>query len=295
MPVGDVIIRKSDGKKMKVVRVVPPLSQKPLTKVQKKQVKKLIKGQSEVKRATWYNTYNDGSSSSRATGAIAVWGYAAQNNVITTNNTDALRLVPNVKQGTDDYQRIGDRISVASLKVNGFIRVAIQTMAEFTPTDIRVVLYVLQHKQLKDYNSFYANNNFNQLLDNDEGGTQSFAGTPLNEDMRVADQYYTLHAKKVITLRYAGASANEGGVVSIANCHNYFAKFSMNLTKYVPKNLKFPETFSGVPAEFANSPTNSSLFLAMGFINQKGASNFADPTVLGIQQTYQSKLLFRDM
>jgi len=288
------IINKA-GRKITVVGPVsPPRKSRALTKVQKKQVKKLIKGQSEIKRATWYNTYNDGSSSSRATGDITVWGYAAQNNIITTNNTDALRLVPNVKQGTDDYNRIGDRISVASLKLNGFVRVAIQTMAEFTPTDIRVVLYVLQHKQLKDYNSFYTANNFNQLLDNDEGGTQSFAGTPLNEDMRIADQYYTLHAKKVITLRYAGASANEGGVVSIANCHNYFAKFSMNLTKFVPKTLKFPETFSSVPAEFANSPTNSSLFLAMGFINQKGSSNFADPTVLGIQQTYQSKLLFRD-
>jgi len=267
-----------------------------LTAVQKKQVKKLIKGAGEIKRVSWYNTYNDGTSTSRANGLISNWGYANQNNIISVNNTDALRIVPSIGLGTDDFNRIGDRVQVASMKVHGAIRVSLQTLAEWKPTDIRVVIYVLSSKLYKDYNTLYSQNNFNQLLDVNDGTTQRFNGTPLNEFMRVADQYYTVHKKKVITLRFAGFDASSAaGTASVANSHNYYATFNMDLTKILPKVLKFPESGGGTPAEFINAPTNAAPFLAFGFVNQKGGSNFVDATVATLQQTYITNLNFRDV
>jgi len=269
---------------------------KALSKIQKNQVKAIIHGAAESKRTAWYNSFNDGTVTSRANGLLAQWGYAVQNNLISANNTDALRLIPTVLEGTDDFNRIGSRIEVQSLKVQGVIRVNLARIGELTPTDIRVVLYVLSHKQFKDYNTLYSQNNFAQLLDTQEGGTINFKGVPLNEGMRVADQYYTVHVKKVITLRYAGWFVTAGdGPVSVANSHNYYATYNLDLTKYLPKTLKYPETNSGLTPEFQNAPTNAAPFLAMGFVNQQGASNFGDPSNAWLQQSYVSNLTFKDL
>lgn len=269
---------------------------KSLTKVQKTEVKRLVRGQAESKRTAWYQSFNDGTSTDRATGFATNWGYAVQNNAITANNTDALRLIPQVLQGVDDFNRLGTRIQVQSLKMQGAIRVNLAQITENKPLDIRVVIYVLSHKIYKDYSTLYANNNFLLLLDNQEGGTVPFSGVPVNEGMRVADQYYTVHARKVITLRYAGFGIATGpSTSSIANSHNYYATYNWDLTKFLPKTLKYPELNSGQPPEFQNAPTNSNLFLAMGFVNQQGASNFGDPINALLQQTYVSNLTFKDM
>jgi len=269
---------------------------KALTKVQKKQVRQLVKGQAETKRTAWYSSFNDGTSTDRATGLATNWGYSIQNNAITANNTDCLRLIPTVLQGIDDFNRLGTRIQVNSLKMQGVVRVALPILTEQAPTDIRVVIYVLSHKIYKDYSTLYSQNNFLLLLDNQEGGTNPFTGAPVNEGQRVADQYYTVHAKKIITLRYAGFGIATGGSTSsIANSHNYYASYTMDLTKFLPKTLKYPEFNSGQPPEFQNAPTNSSLFMCMGFVNQAGASNFSDPVKPLLQQTYVSNLTFKDM
>lgn len=272
-----------------------PRGAKALSTVQKKQVRQLVRGQAESKRTCWYSSFNDGTSTARATGFATNWGYSVQNNAITANNTDCLRLIPTVLQGIDDFNRLGTRLQVQSLKLNGTIRVNLANITEQSTNDLRVVIYVLSHKIYKDYATLYANNNFLLLLDNQEGGTAPFTGTPVNEGMRVADQYYTVHAKKIITLRYAGFGIATGpSTSSIANSHNYYANYTMDLTKFLPKTLKYPEFNSGQPPEFQNAPTNSSLFMCMGFVNQQGASNFADPVKPLLQQTYVSNLTFKD-
>lgn len=293
-----VFIRRKPVRPRKRMVRKPRVVAKALSTVQKKQVKSIVKGQAETKRTAWYSSFNDGTSTDRATGLATNWGYSVQNNAITANNTDCLRLIPTVLQGIDDFNRLGTRINVNSLKLNGTIRVNLANITEQATCDLRVVIYILSHKIYKDYSTLYANNNFLLLLDNQEGGTAPFTGTPVNEGMRVADQYYTVHAKKIITLRYAGfgiQTATTGATASVANSHNYYANYTMDLTKFLPKTLKYPEFNSGQPPEFQNAPTNSSLFMCMGFVNQQGVSNFADPVKPLLQQTYVSNLTFKDM
>jgi len=287
--------------KKRVARKPKATMPKALTRAEKKQVKQMIKGSFETKRTTWYSSFNDGTSTSRATGKRSDAGASVQNNIIANNNTDCLRLIPNVVQGIDDFNRIGDRIAVNSLKLNGTVRVNITRLGgtAILPTDVRVCIYVLQHKLYKDYNTLYSSNNFQQLLDNDEGGTERFNGIPINETMRVADQYYQVCAKKIITLRYAGVTSQGGGaagLLSVANSHNWYATYSMDLTKNLPKVLKYPESqaASSLAPEFLNAPTNSSLFMCMGFVDQYFVSNFNEPSLSYIQQNYVSKLTFKD-
>jgi len=283
------------------VKIVPSgtLAKRALTKVQKKQVKAIVKGNTETKRTAWYQSYSDGTGISRATGKFSDAGAAVTTNVIASVNLDVLRLVPAVIQGNDDFNRVGNSIRPTSLVVNGTLRVNIARMGAeaILPTDIRVCIYVLQHKQLKDYMSLYNNIQLNQLLDTEEGTTTKFAGLPINETMRVSDQYFTLCKKKIITLRYAGVTAQGGAVnfgTSVANSHNYYATYSMNLTKNIPKVLKYPETGNAGVAEFQNAPTNSSLFMCMGFVDQTFVSNFTEPVENYLQQTYVSRLSFKD-
>jgi len=299
---------KRFGKKRQLFELNKGKPLKPLNQIQKKQVKKLIKGVGETKRASWYNTINDGTNPARSVGLYSFAGWARQNNYISTNNTDILRLIPSVLEGTDDFSRIGNRITVNSLVVKGAVRVALPVMSAGTQSDVRVCLFILQHKLYKDYQTLYNNNDFNQLLDNQEGGTAPFHGQPINETMRVADQYYTVCHKKIITLRYAGVQLgpNTSEIpFTTPNCHNYYGTFSINLTKNIPKILKFPETQNPLTPEFANSPTNSSLFMSMGFVDQQSIAYFngtaqstppgPEPVKGRIEQCYVSYLTYKDM
>ena len=169
------------------------------------------------------------------------------------------------------------------------------------------MIYVLQHQIYKDYDSFYNNNDFKQLLDTEEGGTTSFQGSPHNEVMRVADQYYKVCHKKIITLKYAGINAliapteaTQPTPVSIANSHTWYSTFTMNLTKNVPHVLKYPESGSTSDPVSLNAPTNTSLIMCMGFVDEAGQNAFNNPSMpwaskAYIQQTYVSQMLYKDM
>jgi len=273
-------------------------------------IKRVVKGQAETKYTMFYENYNPGNSSSRNTlGLYANRGFMVQNKTISTNNTDIKQLIPFVVQGVSDNQRMGSRISPTSLKVRGTIRVSNQDQApvppattpelgylkSFTPLDIKVVIYVLQHVSLKDYENLYASNDFNQLLENGENTTVQFGGQNWHNKLPIAKQYYKLLKKKVVTLRYAGAeNATVTSVAySIANSHNYYANYELNLSKYIPANLKYPENNVTGPA--LNTPTNSSIFMCMGFYDQKEYSNGQSFSQLGqLEQTYVSTMTYKD-
>lgn len=277
---------------------------KTLTKVQRKQVKAIVKGSAETKRSCWFQDFNNGTLSTRATGLWGTRGFATQNNVTTNNETDILRLIPNVSQGIDTFTRIGDRINPIALNVKGTIRVnttRFQSTAQL-PTDLDVYIYVLQHVALKDYNNLYAKNDFNQLLDVGQGFTKKFGGEETDPKLPVASQYYKVLQRKKINLRYAGQQAQAltpptvANYVSQANSHTWHADYSMSLGKHLPKTLKYPEPGADPNPVISASPTNSSIFMCMGFINWPNPSNWtADSAVLSyIEQTYVAELLYKD-
>jgi len=225
--------------------------------------------------------------------------------MISTNNTDIHQLIPYVRPGTDDWERIGKKINVSSLIVQGAVRVWLpilnnqvpETYPNFAPTNVTVVIYVLQHVSLKDYPNLYTNNNFTQMLSNGVGGTTNFAGEYVNSIMPIASQYYRLLKKKYIKLKYAGVvprpnsiTANEP--VSISNGHQWFANYSLSLGKLIPKQLKFPEETAG--PNIIDQPTNSSVFMCIGCYNEYEPPNAQPFQSLIFEQTYLSKLTFTD-
>lgn len=266
-----------------------PVRKAPLVRL----INKTISGRAETKTAIFYQSYNPGTSPARAVGNYASRGYALQNNGLIANNTDILQLIPYVFEGTADNQRIGDRISPSSLIVNGSIRVSLPSLAAYRPVDIKVVIFVLQHVQLKDYGNLYANNIFTQMLETGENTTTNFSGQVWDSNLPIAKQYYRVLKRKTVTLRYAGSPALPPNS-SIANAHTYYSTYSFGLGKKLPKHLKYPE--NNAPVAVVNQPTNSSIFMCMGYVDFVEPSNGSTPSPSALlEQTYVAKLNFKDL
>jgi len=271
----------------------------------KQKIGKVIMSKAETKQRQFYQSLKDLTTTTRATGAWADRGWGIQNQFITTNATDILQLIPFIESGVKPNQRLGDKIQPTSLTVHGTVRVALNRMTSFEPTDIKVVIYVLQHVSLKDYNTLYSNNQFLSLLENSENTTVPYLGTNAENKLPVNPKSYRLLKKKIISLRYAGAVSGTGSPptnVSVANSHNYFADYTLNLSKHLPAQLKFPEdALNGTTLDptIANSPTNSSIFMCMGFYDQNSLTIRPPegPVVARpwIEQYYCSKMSFKDL
>lgn len=273
-----------------------------VSKPLRRAIKAIARSDAETKYTAWYQGVNDGTVTTRSTGFFSTSGWAVQNQAIALNETDILRLIPQVLEGTGDYNRIGTKIRPVSLNVKGQLRVKLANVNLFTPADFTVDLYVLQHRRLKSYENLYSLNNFGELLDTGEGGTIGYQGISINSGMRVSPQNYMVLQRKRITLRYAGLQ-NTGAAasqVSIANAHTWYAEYSMNLIKHLPKVLQFPDdTTAGnpTPPRIANAPSNSSIFLCMGYpswFNNSTNSNAAQSNNVFLEQTYVSTLGFKD-
>lgn len=292
--------RKNRNRKMK------PRSKKPVARLSKpvrRAIKNIVRGEAETKYTNWYQTLNT-TGESRATGFLSGSGWAVQNQSITNNELDILRVIPTVIEGTGDFNRIGARIRPVSLKVRGQVRVRLDLLNSTAtlPTNFTVDLYVIQHRRLKDYTSLYSLNNFAQFLETGEGGTTEYTGISINSGMRVSQQNYTVLQRKRITLRYAGVvnGVSATAPYSVANAHTFYAEYSLNLTKHLPKVLQYSEAEvngSAVDPLTLNAPTNSSIFMCMGYPSwtnsmNNGTAGSANNSFL--EQTYVSELGFKD-
>lgn len=290
-------LRKS-GLKKRAPRAKKAVVSKPLRRA----IKAIARSDAETKYTAWYQGVNDGTVTTRSTGFFSTSGWAVQNQAIALNETDILRLVPQVLEGTGDYNRIGTKIRPVSLIVKGQLRCKLANVLLYSPAAFTVDLYVLQHKRLKSYENLYSLNNFGELLDTGEGGTIGYQGISINSGMRVSPQNYTVLQRKRITLRYNGLQ-NTGAAaaqVSVDGSHTWYAEYSMNLTKHLPKVLQFPDdTTAGAPTppRIANAPSNSSIFLCMGYpswYNNSINSSAATSNNVILEQTYVATMGFKD-
>jgi len=269
-----------------------PKSKKAITTL----ITSVVKRLADTKLVTWYS----GGTNPLGNGARANWAAEPHNAQITSNTTDIMRLIPLIATGTGDNQRIGERVSVNSFRVDGVLSLnQTNVLAQCAPEDFVCVIYVLQHKFLKTYNALQTGpNDFTQLLLTGEGDTKGFTGQPYDASLPIASQYYKLCAKKVVKLRYAGAQITPAGssppggsaLLSVANAHTWSARYSFDLKKHIPKTLRFPETTptGGQPSD----PLNSSIFMCVGYYRM---DQLIPGSAAYISNSYVAKLSYKDM
>jgi len=265
---------------------------------------KLVKGQAETKRATFYQTANNGTVTTPATGIFGTRGWAQQNNNIVSNATDILQLIPYVAQGINDWNRIGQKIRPVSLQVKGAVRVNALTYSAGNqfPTNLHVDIYCLSHVSIKDYNSLRGSNDFQTLLVTGEGTTKQYSGEALDPHLPVNTAQYKVLARKRITLKFANYLGTTGpvgaptyGAVSIANSGQWYADYTIDLTKHLPAQLVYPEATLPVPLPTVDdAPTNCAFFMAMAFVSEVN-SDPPETVRFSLEQTYVASMLYKDM
>lgn len=289
--------RNPKGKRSGFKRKGPQMRKGPLRSAIKNVVKSVLNKKSETKMTNLY-----GGVSSPGVPALYPGNAQAFNARIFTNATDINFILPPVFQGIDDWNRIGTKTQPVSLRLN--MKISINPVYINTSSPVQrnlvAVLYVLEHKVLKDYISLVNLNNFTQLLDTGNGNTNAFYGSPTDVDMPIAKQFYKLCVKKVIPLRcdgaWIGGTIASPGQVSNGNSDSWSKSLSLNLTKFLPKTLTYPETISGSATPSTLYPTNCGLFWSVGFYNMD-LQYTAPPGVPSsdIQVQYNSVLAFKDM
>jgi len=268
-----------------------------------KAVTRIINKKSETKEASFFGT----AGTFPQTGLYSAAAYSGQNQTITTVAGDVKVVLPYVLAGNEDWQRIGNKISPLSLRIQGTTKISLAQISTplFAPTDIYAVLYVLQSKTIKSYSNFLntvagpqENLRLDGLLKTEEGNTIAFDGSVWASRLPVAEQNFTLLTKKVFRLRYAGLVGGGAtpGAASIANSHDYVANWSLNVKpgKHMPKVLTYPEGgTTGILPPTANSPTNFAPFMVMGFYFADGS--LPGPPTVRLENTYTSLLRYKDM
>jgi len=292
------IPRRSKTKKLKPKTRKPKA--KPTTALVKQIVKQAIDKNVEDKRVAFYSS---GQNADIIDGLLANAAFNAQNQLIANNLTDIKRLIPYCVLGSDSHQRIGSEIRPKRIVINGNVAI---NLANNTSAYIRkecfVVIYVLQHQIFHSYQSLIGGaatptfgNNFNQLLETGESTLKGFQGLYIDSTLPVAKQFYKLITKKIVKLRYQGYDnfSPTGNTASVANAHDYRANFQLTLDqKQLPAKFKYPEpTVTGVTTGL-NDPTNSSIFMCMGFYEYDGFQNLS--AISSIQQQYTSMMYYED-
>lgn len=261
----------------------------------------IVKGEAETKRSCFYQQFNDGTITTRCPGTYSTRGWAIQNQNIQVNQTDILQLIPFIQQGTDDWERIGREITPKSLRVVGAVRISLPQLQLNLITNLKVHIFVYQHVTLKDYQSLYSANSFEDFLYAGQGATVRFNGEEQNVGMPVNKQVYRVVKKLVIPLKFAGFfSPPPGAAVPFPNSHTWKANFSFDVTKHLPKRLVYPQNnqLAPLPIQQLDTPTNSSLAMSMGFtwdFNPSNTGGTAPQLRPYIEQTYVSQMTYKDI
>ena len=274
--------RKSGSKKVKFA---------PRTKsAQVALIKSVVKGEAETKLRTYFG---GGTGGVTDLGLFANKAYVAKNQFISSNITDIHRIIPQIQQGPGDNNRIGSSITPSSLILDiDCVFDPQYVIAAQSQFELYVVIYVLQHVTLKDYTSLQASNQFTGLLETGEQSTVIFGGDVWSARLPVAKQTYKLLAKRVLPMRTAGMTYAPGTTgatnsVSMANSQPIHRHVRLDLTRHLPKTLKYNESQAN------NDPTNASPFFACSWFYMNDFTSGVALTPM--RMTYVSALRYKDM
>ena len=216
-------------------------------------VKKVINRKAETKMTVFYGGPVAATAPvANSTGLFSDAAPVSQNQFITSNVTDILKLIPDVAQGINDNNRTGTDISPVSARVHCKVMLSPTSTGSSgwaSPYayayDLTIVAYLLQSVTFKTYRSLYVDNDFSKLLRVGDGTTANFDGSFSAANLPVEKGYYRVHAVKRKQLRSSGLFNGSPGVVYYPtnnNSHNLVHEWTWNLTKHLPKKLTYPES-----------------------------------------------------
>jgi len=197
-------------------------------------------------------------------------------------------LCPQVPKGTDDFQRIGDKIRGKYLYIKGFAQFHYDPAANLPvipPATLRVM--ILSQKNIKVQSEVQSRADVAHLLkDNTATGTaRAYTGgiydnlAPINKDL------FKVHMDKKIRFNWQNLQGNSGGVPNVE------WQTGNNLTRYFTCRIKAPATMTFDDGN-VDSPNNFAPFICVGAVNDDGTSPWTLSTPWLV--TAQSVLYYED-
>lgn len=191
---------------------------------------------------------------------------------------DVISIMPVPVLGTNDYNRIGAKITPKYLVVKGTISVIRAGMVINRPIGLRVIAF-----NQRDVKSYTASGSVQTgaLLRSANGGSQSYDGTLLNHLLPLNDELFSRISDKTYKLDQQSSNGT-GGDFEGTNTRTSVIAFSFKVK--CPKTLKFDNTSA--------FPNNHAPFMAVGYCFLDGTS--ADITSTNVQVTSYAHLKYED-
>jgi len=203
-----------------------------------------------------------------------------------TGPAECYALMPSITQGTDDYQRIGDRISGRTLYIKGHINYnaafldTVGVNNYVPPSTVRVM--ILSQKNIKSNNQLGLVDTANLLKDNvATGAGRSYSGSmtdnlaPINKDL------FKVHLDKKIKMNCVYQQSDGTGSSGWVGQKTAYFRCAIKL----PKTLFYDTTNGDVPNNFAP-------FFCLGGVCDDGSSPFTLQTPYRV--TFLSTAYFDD-
>lgn len=211
---------------------------------------------------------------------------AFHNSLIT--NADFYPIMPQVVQGGDDCQRVGNKIQPKGLYVKGEISLCSNSGQNFQSNlPIRVRVLILSMRNVKQTNLIAPNINYLNLLVSNDDATAThtvlpYDGSVTNHMYPVNKDMYIIHKDYQFTLcpDNQDTTANDGS--PLYKAHRFF-KFKISTPKY----LTFDYQGGGL-----NWPINFAPFCAIGYCFPDGTA--PDTTQTKIATNVRSFLYYED-
>jgi len=196
--------------------------------------------------------------------------------------------LPQVAQGVDEHERIGDVISPTSCTVH--LDITAPTFANNNSIDKTVHIFLLQCTSVKDLDNYSAIP-ITQLLDNGAGGNVGFDGTPLTAMMPVNRRNFTVLKHKKFRLVKGFGKTNGSSATDPAGLTDSAITPSASY-KHIAMRVKLPKKLK-YSAHGSKYPTNSAPFIVIGWTNNwqvDTASNVIDLYVNGrVEMRYKDE------
>lgn len=204
-------------------------------------------------------------------------------NSIISSTADVYPLLPEVPQGTDDWQRIGSRIKPAYLLVNVKIQYVGDTVGNSVPALYASTarLMIVENKSFRSSTQAVANFAPNKLLDDRVGTsvTHTYTGAPADNFAPINTDIFKVHHNSLHRFNW--------------DYHNSFAGTTAagnNLTQYVSVRIKCPAQLDFDTS--SNEATNFAPLLLFGYTYDDGTS--PDISDRKFRLTCQTRLVFTD-
>lgn len=198
-----------------------------------------------------------------------------------TSTNEIYGLIPDMSQGDDDFQRIGNTIQPVSLTTK--VNLALNST---TSQSVYADVYFLTSKTVKDFNLTNAILTA-QLMNVGDGTNAAYDGTSYTAMLPINKSEFTVLAHKRVLLQKGSGDPNtalSGAGLPSTNTFSYIKSFSQKIK--LPSKLTYEDASR-------LQPSNSFPFMVVGFCGTDVNGNLAPITARVFVQA-QSHLYYKD-